>query len=158
MANPTPERAHLRLVVPARSEAEPLSIERSLLLRAQSPEGRTLLEARAAAAGMATLICGVPGSGKSSLLRLLIEDDIRNGTGVLLVDPHGDLVDDLLAGFPAAPQLRRRLVLFVLGWIFQFIGHSVYEHKQPAFFRNFAHLLVGPLWILNDIVPVVKRA
>ena len=99
MANPTPERAHLRLVVPARSEAEPLSIERSLLLRAQSPEGRTLLEARGAAAGMATLICGVPGSGKSSLLRLLIEDDIRHGTGVLLVDPHGDLVDDLLAGF-----------------------------------------------------------
>jgi uncharacterized membrane protein YGL010W len=50
------------------------------------------------------------------------------------------------------------VALFILGWIFQFIGHSVYEHKQPAFFRNFAHLLVGPLWILNDIVPVVKRA
>jgi len=25
------------------------------------------------------------------------------------------------------------VALFVLGWIFQFIGHSVYEHKQPAF-------------------------
>jgi len=50
------------------------------------------------------------------------------------------------------------VALFILGWIFQFIGHSVYEHKQPAFFRNFVHLLVGPLWILNDIVPVVKRA
>jgi len=50
------------------------------------------------------------------------------------------------------------VALFVLGWIFQFIGHSVYEHKQPAFFRNFVHLLIGPLWILNDIVPVVKRA
>lgn len=48
--------------------------------------------------------------------------------------------------------------LFVLGWILQFIGHSVYEKKQPAFFRNFVHLLVGPLWILNDLVPVVKSA
>lgn len=38
--------------------------------------------------------------------------------------------------------------LFVVGWIFQFIGHYVYEHKSPAFFRNFVHLLVGPLWIL----------
>lgn len=47
--------------------------------------------------------------------------------------------------------------LFVLGWIFQFIGHKVYEHKNPAFFRNFVHLLIGPLWILNDVVPVVKR-
>ena len=48
------------------------------------------------------------------------------------------------------------VVFFVLGWIFQFIGHSVYEKKQPAFFRNFVHLLVGPLWILNDVIPVVK--
>lgn len=48
--------------------------------------------------------------------------------------------------------------LFVLGWIFQFIGHKVYEHKNPAFFRNFVHLLIGPLWILNDVVPVVKKA
>ena len=50
------------------------------------------------------------------------------------------------------------VALFVLGWIFQFIGHKVYEHKNPAFFRNFVHLLVGPLWILNDIIPVVKNA
>jgi uncharacterized membrane protein YGL010W len=46
--------------------------------------------------------------------------------------------------------------LFIVGWIFQFIGHSVYEKKQPAFLRNFVHLLIGPLWILNDVVPVVK--
>lgn len=49
------------------------------------------------------------------------------------------------------------VTLFVLGWIFQFIGHSVYEHKQPAFFRNFVHLMIGPLWILNDLIPVVKN-
>ena len=49
------------------------------------------------------------------------------------------------------------VALFIVGWIFQFIGHTVYEHKNPAFFRNFVHLLVGPLWILNGLVPVVKR-
>ena len=48
------------------------------------------------------------------------------------------------------------VTLFVLGWIFQFIGHSVYEKQSPAFFRNVVHLLVGPLWILNDLIPVVK--
>jgi uncharacterized membrane protein YGL010W len=48
------------------------------------------------------------------------------------------------------------VVLFILGWIFQFIGHIVYEHRQPAFFRNVVHLLIGPLWILNDVIPVVK--
>ena len=40
------------------------------------------------------------------------------------------------------------LVLFVVGWIFQFVGHYVYEKRAPAFYRNLAHLLVGPLWIL----------
>jgi uncharacterized membrane protein YGL010W len=48
------------------------------------------------------------------------------------------------------------VALFILGWIFQFVGHSVYEKRQPAFLKNATHLLVGPLWILNDVVPVVK--
>jgi uncharacterized membrane protein YGL010W len=42
--------------------------------------------------------------------------------------------------------------LFVLGWIFQGVGHYVYEKTSPAFFRNFAHLAVGPLWILAKAV------
>ncbi len=49
------------------------------------------------------------------------------------------------------------VTLFILGWIFQFIGHIVYEHRQPAFFKNVVHLLIGPLWILNDVIPVVKQ-
>jgi uncharacterized membrane protein YGL010W len=52
--------------------------------------------------------------------------------------------------------MSANVALFILGWIFQFIGHSVYEHRQPAFFRNVVHLLIGPLWILNDVIPVVK--
>ncbi len=47
--------------------------------------------------------------------------------------------------------------LFILGWILQFVGHSIYEKQSPAFFRNFVHLLVGPLWILNDVIPIVKK-
>ena len=56
----------------------------------------------------------------------------------------------------AAMPLWLNVALFVVGWIFQFLGHSVYEKKSPAFLRNALHLLVGPLWILNDVVPVVK--
>jgi uncharacterized membrane protein YGL010W len=48
------------------------------------------------------------------------------------------------------------IVFFILGWIFQFIGHSFYEHRQPAFFTNLLHLFIGPLWILNDVIPVVE--
>src|SRR5579863_5643690 len=44
------------------------------------------------------------------------------------------------------------LALFVLGWVFQFVGHGIYEKRAPAFSKNLAHLLVGPLWVLNHIV------
>jgi len=56
----------------------------------------------------------------------------------------------------AAMPMWLNVTLFVVGWIFQGIGHSVYEKRKPAFMRNFVHLLIGPLWILNDLIPVVK--
>ncbi|MBV8171175.1 MAG: DUF962 domain-containing protein [Candidatus Eremiobacteraeota bacterium] len=46
---------------------------------------------------------------------------------------------------------------FVLGWIFQFVGHG-YEGKRPAFFTNLVHLLVGPLWICSLAMPRTKSA
>lgn len=42
---------------------------------------------------------------------------------------------------------------FILGWVFQFLGHWVYEGKSPAFTKNLLHLLVGPLWILGEAFP-----
>lgn len=39
--------------------------------------------------------------------------------------------------------------LFILGWIFQFIGHFIFEKKSPAFLKNLEHLLIGPLWCIN---------
>ncbi len=40
---------------------------------------------------------------------------------------------------------------FVLGWIFQFVGHA-YEGKKPAFLTNLVHLLIGPLWVAHILV------
>ena len=41
---------------------------------------------------------------------------------------------------------RWSLIMFVVGWIFQSIGHAI-EGNQPAFFRNPMYLLVGPWWL-----------
>ncbi len=41
---------------------------------------------------------------------------------------------------------------FVVGWIFQFVGHR-YEGKSPAFLHNLVHLLIGPLWIISLAMP-----
>ncbi|MFC1616533.1 type IV secretory system conjugative DNA transfer family protein [Patescibacteria group bacterium] len=43
---------------------------------------------------------GKSGSGKSKLLELLIKEDIEQGKGVGVLDPHGDLVDNVLDYVP----------------------------------------------------------
>lgn len=42
--------------------------------------------------------------------------------------------------------------IFILGWIFQGIGHYRYEKKSPAFFKNLEHILIGPLWIFARMI------
>jgi hypothetical protein len=48
-----------------------------------------------------THIIGASGSGKSTLLFNLIRQDIENGEGVAVLDPHGDLVDRILGIIPS---------------------------------------------------------
>lgn len=43
------------------------------------------------------------------------------------------------------------IVFFVLGWVIQYAGHSVFEKKAPAFYKNAQHLLIGPIWIFAKI-------
>ncbi len=45
-------------------------------------------------------IIGASGTGKSTLLFNLIHQDIENGEGVAVFDPHGDLVDKVLGIIP----------------------------------------------------------
>jgi uncharacterized membrane protein YGL010W len=40
---------------------------------------------------------------------------------------------------------RIPLTLFVVGWIFQFIGHA-FEGKPPEFFKDWRFLFVGLRW------------
>jgi uncharacterized membrane protein YGL010W len=47
---------------------------------------------------------------------------------------------------------------FVVGWVFQAIGHAVYEKNRPAFFKNLLHLLVGPLFLVNELLKVRRVA
>ncbi len=45
-------------------------------------------------------IIGKSGSGKSALLSYMARQDIWNGDGICIVDPHGDLVEDILTYVP----------------------------------------------------------
>jgi len=45
---------------------------------------------------------------------------------------------------------RLALILFIIAWIGQFIGHEI-EGKKPAFFKDLQFLLIGPLWTLAHV-------
>ncbi len=45
-------------------------------------------------------IIGQTGVGKSTLLREMIRQDMRNGEGVGVIDPHGELIEDTLKNVP----------------------------------------------------------
>ena len=43
------------------------------------------------------------------------------------------------------------LSIFVITWIFQFIGHKI-EGKKPSFLKDLQFLLVRPIWLLHFIL------
>ncbi len=42
------------------------------------------------------------------------------------------------------------VLVFVVAWIFQFIGHRI-EGKKPSFFEDLQYLWVGPLFVLSKL-------
>lgn len=42
------------------------------------------------------------------------------------------------------------LILFIISWAFQFIGHKI-EGKRPSFLKDLQFLLIGPLWCLDAL-------
>lgn len=42
------------------------------------------------------------------------------------------------------------LIIFVVAWIGQFIGHKI-EGKKPSFLEDVQFLLIGPAWLLHFI-------
>jgi uncharacterized membrane protein YGL010W len=43
------------------------------------------------------------------------------------------------------------LIIFVVAWIGQFIGHKI-EGKKPSFLQDLQFLLIGPAWLLHFIL------
>lgn len=75
--------------------------------------------------------------------------DLRYGVamGILLG------ISLFIAGKVAAADYTTWLVsgigLFVVGWVFQFIGHH-FEGKKPAFLDDIMGLAIGPLFVLAE--------
>ena len=55
-------------------------------------------------------IIGKTGTGKSQFLKQMIIQDIENGEGICVIDPHGDLIEEILLRVP--PQRAEDVIVF----------------------------------------------
>jgi len=58
---------------------------------------------------------------------------------------HNFLLKHKLIPFPLLA-----LILFVVAWIFQLVGHKI-EGKKPSFLKDLQFLLIGPAWLMHFI-------
>lgn len=78
--------------------------ERTWLGEALTREGPVRFGLSPEARRLHTYVVGKTGTGKSSLLATLIRQHLEAGRGVGLIDPHGDLAEQVLAAVPARRQ------------------------------------------------------
>ena len=55
-------------------------------------------------------------------------------------------------GYGTTEQVVLWSAVFVVSWIFQSIGHGVFEKAKPSFFEDILFLLVGPAWVFAKLL------
>ncbi|MBZ1345387.1 MAG: DUF87 domain-containing protein [Candidatus Nealsonbacteria bacterium] len=101
-------------------------------------------------------IIGQTGTGKSTLLREMIRQDIESGQGVGVIDPHGELIEATLANIP-----EERIEDVILFEPFDFqrpMGLNMLEYDSPEqkdfavqemiaiFYKLFPPEFMGPMF------------
>lgn len=76
--------------------------------------------------------------------------DLRMGLAMLIAIGLAVAAGRWFAGLSAAAWLAWGTGLFVVGWVFQFVGHY-YEGRKPAFVDDIVGLLIGPLFVAAEI-------
>lgn len=115
-------------------------------------------------------LIGQTGTGKSVFLESLIKQDLRNGKGICVVDPHGDLIDAVLGWVPReraddvivfdpsdterpiglnmleadTPEERDFIALEAMNMMIGMFGNEIFGPRIQDYFRN------GCLTLMED--------
>lgn len=104
-------------------------------------------------------LIGKSGSGKSVFMRNMIIQDIQNGEGVCVVDPHGDLVESVLGHIPK--ERIDDVIIFAPGDTERPMGLNMLEVKSAdqadfavqemiaIFYQLFPPEMIGPMFEHN---------
>ncbi len=101
----------------------------TLLARLNFRDDRRLFGIRRADRRAHIYLIGKTGTGKSTLLETLMHQDIAAGEGLALLDPHGDLVERVLAAIPA--HRRDDLIYFNVPDVARPLGFNPLERVPP---------------------------
>ncbi|MDP3964655.1 MAG: type IV secretion system DNA-binding domain-containing protein [bacterium] len=104
-------------------------------------------------------VIGKSGTGKSVLITNMAIQDIKNGEGICVIDPHGDLIDDILPHVP--PERRDDVIIFNPSDMERPIGLNMLEADTPEemdfavqemiaiFYKLFPPEMIGPMFEHN---------
>ena len=92
-------------------------------------------------------VIGQTGTGKSTFLENLIIQDIKDGRGVCILDPHGDLIEDLLFQIPS--KRIADLVLFEPSNLERVLGLNMLEYNV-----NFPE---QKTFIINELINIFDK-
>lgn len=95
-----------------------------------------------------TYIIGKTGTGKSEFLKDMVLQDIEAGHGVAVIDPHGDLVEDVLQLMP--PERAEDVIYFNPSDIARPMGLNIMEAETEEQMHFVASSIIGLMYKLYD--------
>lgn len=104
-------------------------------------------------------VIGQTGTGKSTFLYETVRQDIENGEGVAVIDPHGDLIESLLGSIPR--ERAEDVILFDPSDTARPLGLNMLEYRTEEqkdfavqemiaiFYKLFPPEMIGPIFEHN---------
>ncbi len=103
---------------------------------------------------------GQTGTGKSTLLTNMVIEDIKNGKGVAIIDPHGELVEDILGLIPK--ERLNDLIVFNPGDLWRPLGLNMLEYdfnrpEEKTFIVNEMQSIFNKLFEASTMGPMFEQ-
>jgi hypothetical protein len=93
-------------------------------------------------------IIGKTGTGKSEFLKQMILQDIENNQGLAVIDPHGDLIEDILKRIP--PRRAEDVILFDPADTTRPMGFNMLEAQTEEQKHFVVSSIIGLMYKLFD--------
>lgn len=103
---------------------------------------------------------GQTGTGKSYFIRSLVEQDLKNGKGFCVIDPHGDLIDGILSAVPK--ERIDDVIVFDPGDLKRPLGLNMLEYnlnrpEEKTFIVNEMQSIFNQLFTKETMGPMFEK-